>query len=87
MNTSVKTTAYEGEINRRKTRSPYKWRASSQKLKDSLKETWKNRENNGYSSRPKPTEETKRKMSESRKRRWQRIHQALKLLEEMEGEE
>ena len=87
MESSIKTTASQERIGKRKPRSPYKWHVSSQKLKDSLKEAWKNREHNGYGSKQKPTEETKRKTSESHKKRWQRIHQALKILEEMEEEE
>ncbi len=51
------------------------------------KKAWKNREHNGYGSMPKHSEETKRKMSKSHKRVWKRIHEAMKLLEETEGEE
>ena len=87
MESSIKTTASEERIGKRKPRSPYKWHVSSQKLKDSLKEAWKNREHNGYGSKQKPTEETKRKMSESHKRRWQRIREAMKMLDETQVKE
>ena len=74
----------ETDDKKRKPMSTYKWHKSSQKLKDSLKEAWKNKEHNGYGSRPLPTEETKKKMSESHKKVWERIHEAMRLIEETE---
>ena len=49
-----------------------------------VKNAWKNRKHNGYNSRPKPSEETKRKMSKAKKEQWRKIKEALKQYDEKE---
>lgn len=68
----------------------YKQTDDYQRFRKTLSEkatnAWKNREHNGYNSRPKHTKETKRKMSEAHKQRWKCIKEALKKAEEREVE-
>ncbi|HLI46126.1 MAG TPA: hypothetical protein VKU94_02935 [Geobacterales bacterium] len=58
-----------------------------QKHSETMKEAWKNKEHNklGKRARQKFSEEGRNRMREARKRYLQRVHKALKLLEEMEG--
>lgn len=56
-------------------------------ISESKKKAWKNREHNSYGLIPKRGEETKRKMSESHKRMWRKINDALKQMEEKEKDE
>ena len=54
------------------------------RVSQGVKNAWKNREHNGYMSRPKPSAETKRKMSEAKKEQWRKIKEALKQYKEQE---
>lgn len=73
-------------LERTKTSNALKGRTLSEEHKkqvgQGVRNAWKNREYNGYNSRSKHTEETKKKMSEAHKRRWVRIKEALKKVEE-----
>lgn len=77
------------KLKRSKTSAALKGRTLSdehkKRVSQGVRDAWTNRDRNGYNSRPKPTEETKKKMSESHKQRWDRIKEALKQVEENEG--
>lgn len=52
-----------------------------------MKEAWKNREHKKLGKRAKQTfsEEGRKRIKEANKRYWERVHKAMKLVEEIEG--
>ncbi|MHB8561008.1 MAG: hypothetical protein ACYDAP_07580 [Thermoplasmataceae archaeon] len=66
---------------------PVKYKLFRERLSQSVKQAWKNRENNGFGSRSSGpfSEETRKKMSETKRKQWRKIKEALKQYDDKGG--